>query len=45
MLRNPDGLMASKERCEKCGKIYRAIWHYGKIGTDEGYPERLCCNG
>jgi len=32
------------EVCEKCGNIYKAIWHYGdNNGKSEGYAERLCC--
>jgi len=33
-----------KETCNKCGKTYRAIWHYGSLdGKKQGYEERLCC--
>lgn len=35
-----------KETCNKCGKIYRAIWHYSEsLTSGDGYAERLCCKG
>lgn len=33
-----------KETCNKCGRTYKAIWHYGECnGHSKGYAERLCC--
>ncbi len=33
-----------RETCNKCGKPYNAIWHYGECnGHSTGYAERLCC--
>ena len=42
---DPPGFEHS-EICKECGKIYRAIWHYGENdGKSKGYAERLCCKG
>ncbi len=33
-----------RSTCEKCGRPYRATWHYSKtVGGTDGYAERLCC--